>query len=84
MARELSKMGVNVKEGEDRLEVFHAGDLRGIDINHEDDHRIAMACCIAALQANKPSILKKIEIIQDSYPTFITHLKSLGAEIEFI
>ena len=83
MARELTKMGVNVDEEEDKLTIYHSS-LNGSTIHHEDDHRIAMACAIAALHSNNSSIMHNIDIISDSYPNFIEDLISLGANIEII
>ncbi len=83
MARELSKMGVKVSEKEDSLTIYH-GVLKGSTISHERDHRIAMACSIAALYNNSVSMVKDIDIIKDSYPNFINDLKSLGANIEVL
>ncbi len=83
MARELAKMGVKVDENEDGITVYHSS-LNGSTINHEDDHRIAMACAIAALYSNNSSIMHNIDIISDSYPNFINDLNSLGANIDII
>ncbi len=84
MARELNKMGVKVEEVEDRLTIYHCDDLKGFEINHENDHRIAMACCISALYSNSDSLVKGIEIVRDSYPSFIEDLKELGANIKIV
>ncbi|MFX1380461.1 MAG: 3-phosphoshikimate 1-carboxyvinyltransferase, partial [Promethearchaeota archaeon] len=84
MARELKNMGVKVIEEHDKLTIFHCDRLKGITINHNNDHRIAMACTIAALYANSSSYIKKSEIVEDSYPTFFEDLKELGAQIEIM
>ena len=84
MARELEKMDVKVNKEEDRLTIYHNSDLKGSTINHENDHRIAMACSIAALYAKSISMIKDMNIIKDSYPTFIEDLKELGANIEIL
>jgi len=81
MARELSKMGINISEKEDELTIYHS-DPKGSTINHENDHRIAMACIIAALYSNSISMINDAQIIKDSYPNFIDDLKMLGASIE--
>jgi len=81
VARELAKMGVKVKEDKDKLIVYHCKKLKGSKINHEEDHRIAMAFTIAALYADSISIINNIEIIKDSYPNFIYDLQTLGAKI---
>lgn len=84
MARELRKMGVKVIEEDDKLTIFHCDKLNGIKIDHNDDHRIAMACSIAALYADSSSHILSSEIVNDSYPSFFEDLKELGAQIENI
>ncbi|MFX1276873.1 MAG: 3-phosphoshikimate 1-carboxyvinyltransferase [Promethearchaeota archaeon] len=84
MARELTKMGVKVEEEEDKMTIYRCKKLSGSTIEHENDHRIAMACCIAAINAETSSQIKNIEIVKDSYPTFIKDLKKLGANIEIL
>ncbi|MHA1689334.1 MAG: 3-phosphoshikimate 1-carboxyvinyltransferase [Promethearchaeota archaeon] len=82
MARELRKMGVKVEEFEDKMIIHQCKELKGTEINHNNDHRIAMACTIAALRATTSTIIKNIEIVNDSYPNFTEHLKKLNAKIE--
>ena len=84
MAQELNKMGVKVIEGDDKLTIFQSKNLNGTQINHNNDHRIAMACSIAALYANSSSTIKNSEIVEDSYPSFFENLKELGAQVEQI
>jgi len=82
MARELTKMGVKIEEKQDKMTIFRCEDFKGSEINHENDHRIAMACCVAALNGNSPSQINNINIVNDSYPGFIDDLLKLGASIE--
>ena len=82
MARELAKMGVKVEESQDKLTIFRCEEIKGAKIDHENDHRIAMACCIAALNGSSSSVVDNIEIVKDSYPGFIDDLLKLGANIE--
>jgi 3-phosphoshikimate 1-carboxyvinyltransferase len=84
MARELTKMGIKVLEEEDRLTIYHCDKLRGTIIDHEHDHRVAMACTIAALYASSKSQIKDIEIVKDSYPSFLDDLEKLGVQIKTI
>ena len=81
MARELVKMGIKIDEKKDQLTIYHTKKLNGTLFNHANDHRVAMACCIAALFANDNSKIEKMDIIKDSYPTFIEDLNKLGAKI---
>jgi 3-phosphoshikimate 1-carboxyvinyltransferase len=82
MARELKKMGVNVKEEDEKLTIYHCNKLNGAIIDHEYDHRVAMACTIAALYASSNSQITNIEIVKDSYPSFLDDLQKLGVQIE--
>jgi 3-phosphoshikimate 1-carboxyvinyltransferase len=82
VARELTKMGVKVEKESDELIVHQCVELNGIQIDHENDHRIAMALVIAALFATSHSQLDQAEIIKDSYPAFITDLLKLGANLK--
>ncbi len=82
MARELKKIGVNVEEKDNELTVFHCENFSESQIDHEGDHRIAMACCIAALYINKNHTINNFEIVDDSYPTFLGDLMKLGAKVE--
>ena len=82
MAREMTKMGVKVEKKRDELIIHHCVEIKGIQIDHESDHRIAMALIIAALFAKSRSEIKRIEIVNDSYPGFITDLLKLGANLK--
>ena len=82
MAREMSKMGIEVEKTSDELIIHHCMEINGIKIEHENDHRIAMALVIASLFAKSHSEIERVEIINDSYPGFITDLLKLGANIK--
>ena len=84
MARELKKKGVEVIEKDDGMTIHHCNNIVGSEIDHEKDHRIAMANIIASLYANTESVINNIEIIKDSYLNFIDDLKKLGANIQKI
>lgn len=81
MARELTKMGVSVKEEEDKLTIYYCEKLQGALIDHGYDHRVAMACTIAALYAKTNSLIKNIAIVKDSYPSFLEDLQKLDVKI---
>ncbi|TFG09198.1 MAG: 3-phosphoshikimate 1-carboxyvinyltransferase [Promethearchaeota archaeon] len=80
MVRELEKKGVRVKEKQDKLTIFHS-ELKGSEIDHEGDHRIAMACSIASLFSDSPSTMRNVEVVGDSYPKFFEDLRILGANM---
>lgn len=79
---ELRKMGVELVEEDNKLTIFQCEKLKGIKVNHANDHRIAMACTVAALNATSASSIENGEIVNDSYPTFFKDLEELGVLIE--
>jgi len=84
IAKELKKMGVKVIEENDKITIYHCKELRGTSFNHANDHRIAMSLTIASLFAQGPSLIENIEIVEDSYPNFVEHIKKLGANVELV
>lgn len=84
MARELSKMGANLEEKPERLILRENTSLRGTELDHDNDHRIAMALIVAAMFADSKSFIRNIEVINDSYPKFIEDLQTLGANFKII
>jgi 3-phosphoshikimate 1-carboxyvinyltransferase len=55
--------------------------LHGAVVDPHDDHRIAMACAVAALRANGETRIINAECVRKSYPRFFTDLHKLGADI---
>ena len=78
---ELRKMGAKIKVDSSSLTVEGPCSLHGAVINPHNDHRIAMACAVAALGAKNQTTIQNAECVRKSYPQFFTHLKQLGAEI---
>ena len=75
MAQVLKKLGVEINELEDGLEIEGlAGNPFTIDPSIEwpkhSDHRIAMSIAIAGLKANEPVLVPGSEWIPTSFPNF--------------
>lgn len=81
MARELSKMGIEVTEKEDGLEIA-GGSLKGVVVDGHGDHRVIMALTVAGLLAEGETIVQGAEGVAKTYPDFFEKLKSLGIEVE--
>ena len=81
IASELMKMGADIKELEDSLEIKGPTKLNGAIINPHNDHRIAMACTIAGLLAEGDTKIQSPEVVKKSYPDFFYHMRKLGATI---
>ena len=77
MATELGKMGVNITELGDGLEITGGKCLRGAEVDSFTDHRIAMSLAIAALNATGETIIHRAEAASISYPNFVTTLKDV-------
>ncbi|MBA3674811.1 MAG: 3-phosphoshikimate 1-carboxyvinyltransferase [Chitinophagaceae bacterium] len=81
LQEEFKKMGVEIEvNGDDMLIVGNAG-LKGTIVQSHHDHRIAMACAIAALRADGEVSIENAEAINKSYPDFFDHLQKLNAEV---
>ncbi|MEM2936333.1 MAG: 3-phosphoshikimate 1-carboxyvinyltransferase [Candidatus Bathyarchaeia archaeon] len=77
---ELRKMGGKIMESEEGF-IIQGGRLHGAEIDSHNDHRIAMACAVAALGAEGITTIRRIECVDKSYPDFVKDLLSLGGEV---
>ena len=77
MATELSKMGANVSELADGLEITGGNELKGAEVDSYTDHRIAMSLAIAALKAKGKTTIHRAEAASISYPNFVSTLTSV-------
>jgi 3-phosphoshikimate 1-carboxyvinyltransferase len=74
MATELNKMGANIVELPDGLEINGGVTLKGATMDSYTDHRIAMSLAIASLNAEGKTIINRAEAASISYPTFVDTL----------
>lgn len=82
LQQEFAKMGLQI-DLEDDIMVIHGGNgLNGAVVHSRHDHRIAMACAVAALKANGETVIEEAEAINKSYPDFYEHLQKLGATVD--
>ena len=81
IAREIVKVGVKVQEKEDGLILESSENLRGAELNSENDHRLFMAFCIAGMYVGNCTITDP-ESVKVSYPNFVEEMKRLGAKIQ--
>ncbi len=84
LTEELRKMGARVEEKEDGLlvEGSKGGELKAAKVYSHDDHRLAMALCIAALSASGETVIESAECAKVSYPSFFEDIRNLGADID--
>ncbi|MDX2098107.1 MAG: 3-phosphoshikimate 1-carboxyvinyltransferase [Leptolyngbyaceae cyanobacterium bins.59] len=77
MATYLNRMGAQVTERPDGLEIVGGTGLKGAEVDSETDHRIAMSLAIAALAAGGATIIHRAEAASVSYPNFVETLTRL-------
>ena len=80
LKEEFGKMGVDIQVEDDRM-LITGGRVKGATVNSHHDHRIAMACAVAALNAEGETRIEAADAINKSYPDFFDHLEKLGANV---
>jgi 3-phosphoshikimate 1-carboxyvinyltransferase len=83
LTEELTKMGVQITEREDGLliEGKEKKRLKAATVYSHEDHRLAMALCIAALSAQGETVVKEVGCANISYPSFFVDMHDLGADV---
>ena len=79
---EFAKMGVQIDLVGDEMLIHGGALIQSATVFSQQDHRIAMACGVAALVANGPIEITEAEAINKSYTDFFTHLQELGAKVD--
>ncbi|MDP4148991.1 MAG: 3-phosphoshikimate 1-carboxyvinyltransferase [Bacteroidota bacterium] len=87
LQEEFAKMGVDIRLEGNRM-LVRGGEgpdtervLGGMAVHSHHDHRIAMACAVAGLRAERETMIEEAQAIDKSYPDFYTHLRQLGARV---
>ncbi len=81
LQQEFGKMGIRIDLDGDLMHVHGGTGIKGARVSSHNDHRIAMACAVAALTADGPVIIDDAEAINKSYPEFYDHLQQLGVTV---
>lgn len=69
LVEEFGKMGIRIDIHDDTM-LVHGGNPRGAELCSHADHRIAMACAVAALRASASMQIDGAEAVEKSYPAF--------------
>ena len=78
---EFAKLGIRIDLNQDTMLIYGGAGIHGAEIFSQHDHRIAMACAVAALCADGPITITDAEAINKSYTDFFIHLQHLGAKV---
>ena len=78
MVTEMKKLGIQVTELEDGMEIEGNNKIQGGQVESYGDHRIAMAMAIAGTFAQTPLTIKNSQCIPISFPGFFEMLKKIA------
>jgi 3-phosphoshikimate 1-carboxyvinyltransferase len=83
LTEELTKLSVRITEKDDGLIIkgTNGKPLKAAAVYAHDDHRLAMALVIAALAARGESVVKGVDSVKISYPSFFKDMLTVGADI---
>lgn len=83
LQEEFGKMGIEINFQDD-LMLIKGGEVKGATVHSRHDHRIAMACAVAALGAQDAVAIDEAEAVNKSYPQFWKHLQELGGRVQTV
>ncbi|MGC4038886.1 MAG: hypothetical protein QM764_23210 [Chitinophagaceae bacterium] len=81
LQEEFGKMGLHIDLNDDTMIIHGGKGLKGAVVHSRHDHRIAMACAVAALRADGATTIEEAQAVKKSYPDFYNHIESLGASV---
>lgn len=82
LQEEFGKLGVKITLQDDLMLIEGVEQVRSTVTQSHHDHRIAMACAVAALRAEGAVTIEGADAISKSYPDFYDDMRQLGALIK--
>ena len=79
LQEEFGKMGITIELQDDLMLIKGGNGVKGAAVHSHHDHRIAMACAVAALKATSETVISDAQAVSKSYPDFYEHIQALGA-----
>lgn len=83
LQEEFGKMGIAVELKGDVMIVHGGTGIKSSTTHSHHDHRIAMACAVAALNADGPIVIEEAPAVKKSYPNFYDHMLKIGVDVKF-
>ncbi len=77
MCSELTKLGADIEETEDGLVIHGRGSLAGGSVQGHGDHRVIMACAVAALACDDPVEIDGTDAVDITCPDFFSLLDKI-------
>jgi len=78
---EFGKLGIEILLEDDEMHIIGGTGVKSAHVHSRHDHRIAMACAVAALKADGDVLIDEAQAINKSYPDFYKHIERLGAVV---
>jgi 3-phosphoshikimate 1-carboxyvinyltransferase len=83
LQQEFGKLGVTITLQDDLMIIEGGKGVHGATVHSRHDHRIAMACAVAALKADGVVEIEEADAINKSYPHFFSDLSYLNATVDY-
>jgi 3-phosphoshikimate 1-carboxyvinyltransferase len=83
LKQEFAKLGVSILLEDDFMHINGIQEAKSCSVSSHHDHRIAMACAIAALRANDKVDIEHANAINKSYPDFFSDLKRMNVKVSY-
>ena len=77
LKNEFKKMNVDIDLDGDIMHINGGNEIKGAKVSSNNDHRIAMACAVAALGAKGNTTIDHAEAVNKSYPDFYKDLEKI-------
>ncbi|WP_153796220.1 3-phosphoshikimate 1-carboxyvinyltransferase [Foetidibacter luteolus] len=81
LQEEFAKLGIEITLQDNLMLIKGGTGVKGATVHSRHDHRIAMACAVAALKAEGETVIEEAGAVSKSYPNFYEHIQSLGATV---
>lgn len=78
---EFKRMNVDIELNGDIMTIKGGNEIKGAKVSSHNDHRIAMACSVAALAAKGNTTIHDADAVKKSYPDFFKDLKGLKVKV---
>lgn len=78
---EFAKLGIEIVLQNNLMLIKGGTGVKGGVTHSRHDHRIAMACAVAALKAETAITIEEAAAVKKSYPNFYKHMEQLGVSL---
>ncbi len=80
LKQEFNKIGIHIEFEQDEM-IIHGGSIQGAEVFAHNDHRIAMALTLAALNSENKITITGAESVNKTYTEFYNDIQSLGVKV---